>query len=421
MRRDTRFDPTSVEGPYSPWVRNADVSLSSKVSPLTPDAFPQYVAANPRIKVKLRQLAAHNNGVDHTRRQVLYTARYLRKPLSFETMIEQFPADVDLGEVIFKQHRSAYPDKKPVVVDLWDVWQERDYKSRDQRDQSDANAERMYVERFIAPKYKGADTRVGSNTGPADLGVNTYLAYLIHRDHASDPQLTSWDFLKTVATLRRLQLDSAALSGGFVQLVSRRNTEYLASMGLIDIPEGTQKLYEVTSDWLSTTAAAVVRESPESKHFAPYPYELKPDSYPSVDFLPHLARVCVEYLESLPQLIRPGQKFDLAAVQSTISGFYNFSQLVLNENLADPQRKNEAKVREVYDSVMSYRPVFAAIWEIYRRQTTLLDQRIGDEPAVITSIPNYQNLREEILKSGGRAPRLPLWYRVRHGVERGDI
>lgn len=419
------------------------------------------VFPNLAVQEDIKQALADQN-------QVLYTGNFLAETYLFNELLNLDPRDINLAELIFKQHQTRYSSviEKINAHQLMEEHKKRyekrykdrenpfaitlkEYKTRYRFTIKDA-AERTLETQELKPNFSLPET-----TGLPDPSINLVLALhlaLGSRFKDTNISIQTIDELASFAKEHNQSFDPSALRDGLVSLVSENTVKDLLNRGLLK-ENSLESFYEKVAALMVDNSLYLAKQNLSTGAFLfPYPTGLfseaalgNPDyaenTAIAVDFLPHLFGAYLNYLIKFHEAIKEGQSFDPMRLQGEIQRLFRFSgealsdymrQLLgiskhvpqpdLKELFAKTQQEEPIlaeNVAQIYTSLQQMKPYFEQILAYYKKHPELLNKLLpdADPEAHITSFKTWQG---EILKHGGK-PSSHIRIQFRHNVRRNQV
>lgn len=148
-----------------------------------------------------------------------------------------------------------------------------------------------------------------------------------------------------------------------------------------------------------------------------------------------------DLLSDLPRFIPDGKFLDPAKVRHAIRELYSLIEKTLVNHLAgelgeplerhnltalfekaketDPELASD--VASVYKQIDIMRQGFLDLLRLYNKHPEFLNRRRVLDPEVRAPLASLADIRRKIQESGGRAPRKPLFFRIRSATRQGEV
>ncbi len=251
------------------------------------------------------------------------------------------------------------------------------------------------------PNY---DTVVRS-LGP-DLAVNTYLAYLLSSKKLKIPgKNVPFEFIEDIENLLApysIELDSQLLLDRFNFLISDKFISYLNQNGHIKENELTH-FFEEASSWMLTLSLKLQKDSPRPNTLIlPYTPPRAVELYPSIDFIPYIARTMHNYLTLIPNFVSDNSNLALSDFDYVITDLIKCIERYLSHYLNNLSGRNmRSKIPKVAGEVLTYVPKYENLLSHYRHHIGLIN-KTQDKGRSGSSVRSYRETLEKIKESGGR-------------------
>lgn len=358
---------------------------------------------------------AELRGAEFSYPNKIFTWQTRTLPLDFDSLLSILPEEVDPSELVYRQHILAYPARGF-------------YKGTYGYDGDlTGEAAKVLYDR-------------GFTSSVVDESANNFLALQL----VKNPRMRSldpWTFVDLVKP-EGLTVDFRALWDGMVTLTERPMLERLISRGLVD-NSSLKTFYQGVADrTLWVTQYRLANEyAPSTEVPQVFPYPLSQDQtdiFPRIDYLPCIGSTLLEFIRDVPYFITDGKYFQHNLLSAAVRRYFRLVQDVLTDHVREhlggttgsfedlarrltEQNPREAqKVRAVAEQVNGLVPSYERLFRVYEREPGLLNrsQPKGLTPA---NFPRYNEIRNQILDAGGRAPKKPLAIQVKHSTKKGNI
>lgn len=380
---------------------------------VTPALFPLLFRDNPAFQKQYEDLL---RSPQH-QTQRIFTLIHRSVPLSFDALLALSPQQVNLADLLYRQHIIEYPSQtvKLATVEMNRYWQLNSQK---------------YIRTHFSEEELAADLSKGhpSKQDP-DSAVNTFLALQLttNREFAI---IGSPRELAEVGAQVGLRVDFDALRYGFTVLTGRSTIDLLIERGML-AQDRLEDFYQQVSEWQVRVTECILhtrlRLSKSVQDIWLYPDNPQKQDDPKVDYLPYIASSLLSLVCDLPYTIPAGRSIDQRLVVSAVRRCHIFATEILARYVARnlqvvstlPLQKlfklvsNQnpqvaAEVKDIVEKFNGYYGELTSWLTIYREEPRLLNRALrqftpGD-------FPKYLALRAKILLAGDRAPKKPLYF-----------
>lgn len=374
---------------------------------VTPERFPLLFRENPEFQ-KQYDLLLHS---PKHQTQRFFTLMHQSVPLSFDALLALSPKQVNLADLLYRQHITEYPSqtRKLVTVEMDQSWH---FKPKN------------YIREHFSDEKLAADLSKGhpSQESP-DSAVNTFLALQLTTNPEIVAIIRTPSELVEIGNRAGLSVDFDALQSGFTALTARRTMDLLIQQGIL-AQERLEDFYQPVSKWqvmvkeyILHTRLRLNKGVQDIWLYSDNPKEQ--DYYPRVDYLPYIASSLLSFIVNLPYTIPTGRRLDRRQVVSVVRRFYDFATEVLARYVARnlqvvptlPQKElfrlvsNQnpqvaAEVKDIGEKLNGYSGELTSWLTTYQEEPGLLDRSL--RKLTPGNFPKYHALRAKILLAGDR-------------------
>lgn len=417
-----KYDP--FESPEHPLVKLTTIPHDEEKGyvAISPGWFPRLFENNSHFVAIYQKLIAEGSAVG--------TKRYLTRQLNWERLLNPEYTTLPAGVWLYRQHRLAYPQKGG-------------FRTARQV------GPRRYVwhDSTVIPELRGSespDLSRGYPNGPEDWGVNLYLALRLAQGSLKDPgsnePFVNTQQLDNFAAKEGLNVSYHLLGKGLYALTDPFTIETLFKRGLV-VSDNIMDLYQNIASWEVDITRHEYHPT-RNKYSYPYPIEIGEDmGYPEIHFLPFIGKAYLDFMVTLPELIERGQSYELGMLAKTTSRLYQFFDHALSSygyeelhlrrrtyNLTDVYRLAKSydlelaqEMNGIYQSYQSYLESFKRLMEFYRLHPQFLNKIVPKIEPVISTWQSYAGFRSQLLAAGARAPRKPLYFKIKRDTQTGNV
>jgi len=264
---------------------------------------------------------------------------------------------------------------------------------------------------FAASSGVSADPSVYMREGPIDEGAVLGLAFVLasrHWQNAEPDEEYSMFMLQSDAEVLGVRVELHALRNAFTALTSRAMISRMLSEGYIE-ENALQDFFMQASRWEVELALESISVESKVLYVNPHAYSSditavganKDGHVPDIRYLPYIFRAHLDFLQRLPEAIRPDRSVGLASISDGVIDLYNFASRVLS--YYSPVTK---EFRPTYDEVARVAEELSSQYSNllagFKANPTLLNKSLAPKRDAGVAPTRSSDVRDDIRKYGGK-------------------